>query len=81
VFRVRFWLDRIAAVKFFITDNPQNAFAVFRARREFQRLKKEYVTVRNENLSKATSMNIPEIRRKSLLFSFYIRRKRKFSQL
>jgi GT2 family glycosyltransferase len=81
VFRVRYWLDRIAAVKFFITDNPQNAFAVFRARREFKQLKKEYSDIRNENLSKTTNKYIPEINRKSLLYSFYISRKQKFSQL
>jgi GT2 family glycosyltransferase len=79
--RVRFWLDRIAALKFFITDNPKNAFAVFRARREFKQLKKEYTAIRNENLNKATCKNIPEIRRKSLLYSFYIGRQQKFSQL
>lgn len=81
VLRVRYWLDRIAAVKFFITDNPKNAFAVFRARREFKRLMKAYSAVRKENLAKATCTNIPEIRRKSLLFSFYLGRKKKFSQL
>jgi len=81
VFRVRYWLDRIAAVKFFITDNPKNACAVFRARREFKRLRKGYTAIRKENMLKATCTDIPEIRRNSLLFSFYIKRKQKFSQL
>ena len=81
VLRVRYWLDRIAASKFFITDNPKNAYAVFRARREFKRLKKEYTAIRNDNILKATCTDIPEMRRNSLLFSFYIKRKQKFSQL
>lgn len=79
--RIRYWLDVIAAVKFFITGNFKNAVAVFRAQREFRRLKKEYLPVRTENLQKTTTPEITEIRKKSLLFSFYIERKRKFSQL
>ena len=81
VLRIRYWLDRIAATKFFITDNPKNAFAVFRARREFKRLMKDYADIRKENITKTTCTNIPEISRKSLLYSFYIDRKRKFSEL
>lgn len=81
VFRVRYWLDAIAAAKFFITGHPENAAAVFRARREFHRLKKEYLIVRKENLQKTVISEIPEIRRKSLLYSFYIERKQKFSKL
>lgn len=81
VFRVRFWLDFIAATKFFITGNPKNAAAVFRARRGFRQLKKEYSEIRIENQKKTTNPQMAEIYRKSLLFSFYIRRKQKFSQL
>jgi GT2 family glycosyltransferase len=81
VFRLRYWLDAIAAIKFFITGNPKNAAAVFRARREFHQLKKEYLPIRTENLQKTVAPEIAEIRKKSLLFSFYFERKRKFSQL
>jgi GT2 family glycosyltransferase len=81
VFRVRYWLDAIAAAKFFIAGHPKNAIAVFRARREFRRLKKEYLIVRRENLQKTVAPEIPEIRKKSLLYSFYVERKQKFSQL
>jgi len=81
VLRVRFWLDLIAAAKFFITVNPQNAYAVFQARSDFKRRRRDYLEIRNDNLLKTTCTKIPEIRRKSLLFSFYILRKQKFSQL
>ena len=81
VLRIRYWLDRIAAAKFFVTDNPKNALAVFRARRQFKRLMKEYKAIRNENMKRTTCTHIPELRRKSLLYSFYIGRKRTFSQL
>ena len=81
VFRVRFWLDYIAALKFLMTAHPRNAFAVYHARRAFHRLKKSYSAIREENLQKSTNRMIPEISPKSLLYSFYIQRKQKFSQL
>ena len=81
VFSVRSWLDFIAATKFFITGHPKNASAVFRARREFKSIKKEYLKIRTENQQKTVCRQIPEIRRKSLLLSFYIKRIRIFSKL
>ena len=81
VLRVRFWLDLIAAAKFFITVNPKNAYAVFQARSDFKRRRRNYLEIRKDNLLQTTCATIPEIRRKSLLFSFYILRKQQFSQL
>jgi GT2 family glycosyltransferase len=80
VFRVRFWLDIIAASKFFLTGHPKNASAVFRARREFKKLKKEYSKIRKENIKKSTDSQIPEIRRQSLIISFYIKGLHVFSE-
>ena len=81
VLRIRFWLDRIAALQSFLTFQPKNAAAIFRARREFKRLKKDYAEVRKENILKTTCPHIPEINRQSLLYAFYIRRKQKYAQL
>ena len=80
VLRMRYWFDRIAAVKFFLSGHPKNATAVFRARKDFKRLKKVYAGIRAENRSNTIHEIIPEIRRKSLLYSYYINRKQKFSQ-
>ena len=81
VLRIRFWLDWIAATKFFIALHPKNAYAVFRARRDFRRLKREYVDIREENIYKAMDERIAEISRKSLIFLFYIKGKRKFTMI
>ncbi|MDR1098088.1 MAG: glycosyltransferase family 2 protein [Tannerella sp.] len=81
VFRIRFWLDCMAAVRFFLAGHPKNASAVFRARRDFKRLKNEYAETRAEYRKKATHPVPEEIRRQSLLYTFYIRGKKKFSQL
>lgn len=81
VFRMRFWLDFIAATKFFITGHPKNASAVYRARREFKQLKKVYSEIRKENINKTTCTHIPEILPKSLLISFYLKGIHSFSKL
>ena len=81
VFRIRFWLDFIAATKFFITGHPKNASAVFQARREFKQFRAYYKEIRKENLQKTVCPQIPEIRRKSLLASFYVKGKRFYSKL
>lgn len=78
VFRIRFWLDYIAATKFLLTGHPKNAWAVFQARSAFKRLKKEYTPIRKENLTLTTFQEIPEISRQSLLAAFYLKGKRSF---
>ncbi len=77
--RIRFWLDTIAALKFLITGHVKNALAVLDAHRKFKDLKKEYTEIRAENMQKATGSSVPEIRPKSLLFDFYFKRKKRFS--
>jgi GT2 family glycosyltransferase len=81
VFRIRCWLDLVAAAKFFLTGHPGNAAAVLNARKEFKRLKSEYTAIRAACLEKTTNHEIPEIHRQSILYAFYIRRIRKFSAL
>ena len=81
VFRARLWLDFIAATKFFLSGHPKNASAVFCARREFKQLRADYKEIRKENLQKTVCPQIPEIRRKCLLVSFYFKGKRFYSKL
>lgn len=79
VMRVRFWLDYVAALKFLLTGHPQNAWSVYKARKEFHSLLASYKAVRKENLEKTKRHNIPELMRKSLIFSFYLKGKRKYA--
>ena len=78
---LRYWLDRIALTKFFLTGHPTNAKAVLRARKEFMQLQKEYAPVREENLSKTVVASIPEMFPKSLIFNFYVRGRKKFAEM
>lgn len=81
ILRIRFWLDYVAAIKFLLTGHPQNAKAVYNARKAFHELKLSYQPVRKENLKKTSLTSIPELFNGSLLLNFYLKGKRKFSDL
>lgn len=81
VMRQRFILDYLAAIKFVLTGHPKNAWAIVRARNVFRQWKREYVAIRKENLAKTLVAPIPEMTKQSLLLSFYLRGKKKFSDL
>jgi GT2 family glycosyltransferase len=79
---VRFFLDYLAAFQFLLKGHPANAFAISKARKDFNRQKQNYLTVRKENLKKATTNDLPsEMLRKSLLWEYYARRHESFGQL
>jgi GT2 family glycosyltransferase len=81
VMRIRFWLDYLAALRFLLSGHPQNAKAVYDARKAFFHLKPEYVSLRRENLQKTSNHSIPEILRKSLLIAFYLKGRKTFKAL
>lgn len=81
VFRVRWFLDFLAALQMLSSGKRENAKAVVRARKEFYRIRADYESVRLDNLAKTTNASIATIYSKGLLWSFYIEGKRKFSQL
>jgi GT2 family glycosyltransferase len=76
VMRVRLVLDCMAAVKFFLTGRIANAKAVLEARREYKRMLPSFVSKREENLRLAVTEDIPEMKKTSLLFNYYLGRKR-----
>lgn len=83
VMRVRTVLDYVAAAKMLLTDGWKHAKAVYDARREFHRLKPEFLPSRVENLKKAKHGQglIPERLHQSLLWLYYVKGKKKFSDL
>jgi GT2 family glycosyltransferase len=81
VMRARFWLDYIAAAKFLLSRHLQDAKAVFAARREFRRLQASYLAVRQENMAKTTLSPIPEQFPGSLIVSFYLKGRKRYSEL
>jgi GT2 family glycosyltransferase len=81
VMRMRAVLDYVAAFKFLLTGAFGDFKAVLRARCEYRRLRGEYKPVREQNLAAATVPVIEERARFSLLWQYYVKGKKHFSQL
>jgi GT2 family glycosyltransferase len=76
----RFFLDYLAALQFLVKGHPVNAWAVVRARKDFNRKKENYRSIRKENLEQTKENDLPpEILRKSLLWEYYVKHKKTFS--
>jgi GT2 family glycosyltransferase len=74
-------LDYVAAVKFLLSGNVGGFKAVIAARREFARVKKSYFNARKENLGKAVCNDIPERVNFSILWQYYAKGRKFFSNL
>ena len=81
VMRLRWWLDRVAALKFFLCGQAPNARAVLQARRDYRRMRPEFEADRRENLAKATCTAVTGRTSGSVLWAYYVRGRRVFSQL
>ncbi len=77
----RFIFDYAAALQFFITGKPQNAFSVFKARKDYKRMLPEFVEKRKENNLYSTTDNPTEILPKSIVLNYYLKGKKTFSSL
>jgi GT2 family glycosyltransferase len=76
----RIW-DYLAAIHFLLSGRVANAKAIAKAQRDFQRMKKDYTTIRQENLQK-TQVDFPAtMLPKSLIWEYYLANKKKFNQL
>ncbi len=77
---IRFFLDYLAALHLLLKGYPKNAIAVFRARIEFHRTKKNYKNMRRENLRLSVPGLPSTITHRSLIISFYLKGKKTFTQ-
>lgn len=78
---VRWCLDMLAALQFLLKGEWGNVRAVFRARRDYAAMRPDYQTLRVDNLSKMVLSDLPERFSWSLLWRYYARGIRRFSQL
>ncbi|GHT67024.1 glycosyl transferase [Bacteroidia bacterium] len=77
----RFFTDYLAAFQFLLKGFPANALSVVKARQDFNKQKKNYKTVRKENLKKS-KIDLPiGIFRISLLLEYYIKGNKKYNSL
>ena len=81
VLMIRRLSDFLAAAVFFLKGKPADAKAVFKARKDFNRMKNEYKNNRSENISGTIGENIPEIYAGSILIDYYMKRRKEFKEL
>ena len=81
VLAVRFFLDMLAMLMFVFQLKLKDAAAVLRARREFRRIRSEFLPERLDNINASTQTDIPEIAGFSMLWKHYILRVSRYSDL
>jgi GT2 family glycosyltransferase len=78
---LRFFLDYLAALQFLLKGYPANARSVVKARRDFNRQKKNYQAIRKDNLEKTVEELPSGILRNNLLWKYYVKNQKKYSQI
>ena len=82
VMRWRWWLDYLAAWEMLLLKRNVGDFkAVYRARRAFKRWRKDFEADRRAIQASRATKEIPEQRRFSLLWQYYVKGRRTFAQL
>ena len=81
VMRIRFWLDALASIQFLLTFQWGSFCAVWRARREFKRIRADFQQDRDRNLALSTLSPVPEQSTFSLLYQYYVRGRKTYSRL
>jgi len=77
----RMFFDYLAALQLLLKGYPANARSVWKARRDFNRQKKNYRMIRKENLEKIVDELPSGILPHSILWKYYIRNQKKYSQI
>ena len=78
---VRSFLDYLAILHFLLKRHPKNAWSVVQARRDFNRQKNNYNTIRKENLEKTVNELPSGMFHNNLLWNYYVKNKKLFNQI
>ncbi|MFC4666542.1 glycosyltransferase family 2 protein [Falsiporphyromonas endometrii] len=81
VMRMRFVLDMISMVQFALTGKVAHAKAVYKARKDFKRMKSDFAVDREENLRRTVNTSPQGIRTYSIVWRYFVGRKKTFSEL
>lgn len=76
---VRYLLDGFAALMFLLKGHPDNAMAVYRARKAFRKLRPEYRLIRKELQEKALPKEPEQLYDISIIGQYYLKGKKKFT--
>ena len=75
----RFWLDMLAALQFLLKGNYGDFKAVLKAHQAFSKQRTLFTRSRFENKQKTILTSIPEQLPKSILWEYYLGRRRTFN--
>ena len=75
VMAMRFVLDYVAAFQALVTFKPRHFAAIFRARKDYMKMRRSFARSRQENLNLATSAYPSTISQRSIIFDYYFRGK------
>lgn len=79
VMMMRAFLDYVAAVKFLLSGDIKDFKAVVKARREYRKMRHDFLPDRIENIRCAVCENIPQMSNRSILWEYYVKGNRRFS--
>lgn len=77
----RFWLDALASLVFLLKGEIGSFKAVWKGRRDFRRMKPDFLASRLDNLAHATLNPIPEQTPSCLLWQYHFKGKKTWKQL
>lgn len=80
-YKVRVILDYLAAFQLLLSGKKDNFSAILNAHTEFKQIKKEYNSIRDNNLKLTINKNISTIYSKSILWQYFVRKKKVFCKL
>ncbi len=81
VMTARYFMDYLAAFQKLLSGNAKEALSIVRARFEYSHMCHEFDEKRKENLEATVVDVTPEMRPRSILWAYYAKGVRKFSQL
>lgn len=79
VMMMRAFLDYVAAVKFLLSGDIKDFKAVVKARREYRKMRHDFLSDRIENIRCAVCEIIPQMSNRSILWEYYVKGNRRFS--
>ena len=80
-FDARFYFDNLAAFQFLLQGKIKQMKAITDARTEFRLIQNQFTAKRDENILKSVQSTFHEIAQNSLIYEYYIKRHRKFSEI
>lgn len=80
-FDIRFYLDNLAAFHLLLQGKLQNAKAISDARTDFRKMMLKFGAKRDENILKSVTSIDRELVQTSIIFEYYIKNHKKFSEI